>query len=449
MSFWRVSNPKILVPAIIVVISVLWAVVIPWTWSTIDDPMFVIGIQDSLLTSNYLTVVWNQFAGAVIGEPAWGVFRPSYWVYQSVVYVFPIDVIHGMRMAMFLVAIAGSLVFIRRRGASGKQVIFAAALLGIAAAPLSMGLIFLSLQELSGAAFVGLGLMVSSPRKRTVMWVIAAWFKSPFAWLLLGYSIILWRTGRKKLALVNAGFGAVTLLVAVYFSRIGSYTAPRSRDSLWAIMDAFYTNMFKVFETPTALLLAVLVWWLLWTNSRIRFRPMAIVFGIGWLGYTTQMTQWEVTSYYFGPILLLLGAVLVLSLSSGKNISNPRFIAGISLALVILVIQTGGAIRNGLSTNGALISATECLQEIGSKSYALAGEMHAVVTIEGADRIVQLVQLKDRSWDGQILFEDGSGVPLESSEYAIVFGKQESPPGYSSTSVCGTDPVSIFPRNMP
>jgi len=318
------SKGLIVLFILITVISAIWAFAIPWTWSTIDDPGYVLSLKAASSDSNTVFAIWEQILNAARNGPAWGVFRPAFWVYQSTVYLLPVAVVHGLRMAMLLVAIAGPLIYINRRGASKSVVAFSAVLLGIAAAPLTLGLIFLSLQEVSGAALVGLGLMAKRSWVRTLWWVIAAWFKSPFAWLLVGYAVVLWRRGEKKLAALNASLGLLTMALAFLFSRYGSYTAQRSRTGLWQIWDAVYNNTFKILESPMALLLIAVLWWLLWTEGRIKFRSAAIVFGLGWVGYTLQMTQWEVTGHYFGPILFLLGVFFVMTLDNSTEVNKLR-----------------------------------------------------------------------------------------------------------------------------
>ena len=444
----RISKSRglLILFAVIFVMSTLWAFLIPWTWSTIDDPGFVLSLKAATADSNVLFAIWDHIISAAQNEPAWGVFRPAYWVYLATFYLLPVDVAHGLRMAMLLVAIAGPLVYIHRRGASKSVIAFSAVLLGIAAAPLTLGLIFLSLQELSGTALVGLGLMAKRSWVRTLWWVIAAWFKSPFAWLLIGYAVVLWRRGEKKLATLNASLGLLTLALAFLFSRYGSYTAPRSRTGLWQIWDAVYNNTFKILESPMALLLIAVLWWLLWTEGRIKFRSAAIVFGLGWVGYTLQMTQWEVTFYYFGPILFLLGVFFVMTLDNSTEVNKLRIFIGLFLAVLILIVQTGGSLRFGLMVNRSLITAEECLQKVGSGSYALTGEMSSVVTIEGELRIMQNLELRDPMWNGEVKFEDGSGLATNSSDYALVFGGLPVPEGFAPHVLCGSSEASIHER---
>jgi len=345
---------------------------------------------------------------------------------------------------MFLVAIIGPLVFLHRKGRDTKQLVFAAVTLGIAAAPLSRGLFFLSLQELSGAAFIGLGLMARGPIFRTVLWTIAAWFKSPFSWLLIGYAVILWRKGERKLAVVNAAIGISTLGIAVFIAREGNYTSPRVRDGIWQILDAAYNNGLRVFETPTALLLLTVIWWVLWTKGSLRWRPMGIVLGFGWVGYTAQMTQWEVTSYYFGPILFLLGVFLVFTLRNKVQVVGPQLWLAFTLPLLVLIVQLGGAIQDGLKTNGTLISIENCILQLGPRDYELAGEMLNVVTPEGAIRIQENMMLRENSWTGRVTFPASQDSADQNPEYLILVGDSPAPAGFSSVPSCSSSTVKVL-----
>src|SRR5204863_2081758 len=113
-----------------------------------------------------------------------------------------------------------------RRSAPGRAAVVWMGAVLAADPSLYRGVWYLSLQELSGVCFVGLGLTSRRPGWRLAAFVTAAWFKAPFAWLLVGYGALLLvrRTGRWWGAAFVAS-GAVTLAAATVFARSGSYTA--------------------------------------------------------------------------------------------------------------------------------------------------------------------------------------------------------------------------------
>ncbi len=110
----------------------------------------------------------------------WALFRPAYWVYPSVFYLLPLPLAHVLRLLMVVVAVAGPVVYFHRRGGSRPRLAFILVLVVASCSTLLLGLYFVSLQEVSGAAFIGLGLLIKREGWRIVAWTVAAWFKSPF-----------------------------------------------------------------------------------------------------------------------------------------------------------------------------------------------------------------------------------------------------------------------------
>ena len=407
--------------AAIALISILWGF-LPWTWSTIDDPGMVIASQGRFEEFGFLGGVWHGITNAATGEVSWGLFRPSYWVFQSTFYLLPVGIAHSVRMAMFLIVLAGPLVYLRRKGIAFKYLVAAGILLGIAAAPLARGLFFLSLQELSGAALIGLGLMFRGPLARSIAWILAAWFKSPFVWLLFAYSVYLWVEGKRRLSVINFAFALATFGISYFFARNGQYTAPRIRPTIWAMIDAAYNNGLNLFGISTALLLTAVLWFLLVSKSFLQAKGIAIVIGVGWLGYTAHMSQWEMSSYYFGPILFLLGLFLIFSIQFPQQQTLAAFTLSLSLPALILVYQLGLEVKEGLRANSVLIAVEDCLlNNDANLRYGLTGDILNVTTMEGAVRIAQNVLLRDSEWNGEVAFiDDPSNVPSEIDVLLIV-----------------------------
>lgn len=388
--------------ALMAVMLLGWSL-LPWEWSTIDDPGFVLGMQalrEQHGAGAPFAMFWNQLQG----DLAWGLFRPSYWAYPALVYVLPIGLAHVLRLAMVIVAIGGPLIALHRRGVRGTPLVFSAALLIAAGHALYTGLVFVSFQELSGVAFVGLGLALPSARWRTANWLVAAWFKSPFAWLLLGDAVLLWRSGRRRHAMVSLGLGVLTLGAAFWFSRGGAYTAAASLDygALWRVQQ----NLPKLLEPQSATILVALVWWLLWTGSRLKLRSAAIVIGIGWAGYVVLMLPWGVTSYYLGPMDYLLGVFFVFALGHPRR-GVPRWhlVAGLSVPIILagllLVTNAGEALR----WNATLKAITTCITTQPAPRVLVSPD----IGIEAPDRMEQNAMIASPGWSGTVELAEGSG----------------------------------------
>jgi hypothetical protein len=421
---------------VILLVLAGWAA-LPWEWSTIDDPGFVLGMRDLWARDGILAPV-SMFTQQLQGDLTWGLFRPSYWAYPAVVYSLPIGLAHAVRLGMVLVAIAGPLIALRRRGVTGVQLAFSAALLVAAGHALYTGLVFVSLQELSGAAFVGLGLALSHPRWRTVCWLIAAWFKSPFAWLLIGDAVVLWRRGKRGHALVSLALGAGTVVAAFLFSRSGDYTGAASLDygALWRASQ----NLPKLLEPQSAAILVALVWWLVCTGSRLRPHGDALAVGIGWAGYVAIMLPWGVTSYYRGPMDYLLGVFLVMSLRPPAGAARSwQLWAGLTVPLVIASLLLVSNVADALRWNTTLKMITGCITA-DSDPLVLVSED---IGVEAPDRIEQNARVASPGWAGSVGLAVGGAAANEgAADLYVAFGDDPGPS--ASSPECTSSEARVY-----
>ena len=382
-----------------VALALLWSR-IPWEWSTIDDPGFALLLRDLIGQGALVGLPIAVFFEMLAIDLDWGLFRPSYWLYP-LTYLLPVSWMHVLRLVMLVVAIAGPLVALRRqKSASWSTVIAAGALMVLASTALTRGLFFLSLQELSGAAFAGLGLMTNRRSVRTIMWLVAAWFKIPFAWLLIGHALVLWRSGAKRAAVVNGILGLGSLVVAAVFSLNGNYTTRYLRPTIWGNIDAIFNNIQHLFGVLGGLLMFSALLWLVLSATRLLPSPTAIAVGIGFLGYTLHMSLWEMSGYYFGPILYLGGAFIALALTNPHLPLWPRVTAGWASLWILAVIPFSGSLLQGIETNQVVRDIRQCVQQYPDKTWLMTGQYLNVFTDEGSLRIMQSAQLKDPQWTG-------------------------------------------------
>jgi hypothetical protein len=409
----------------LVILSIIWLLV-PWEWSTIDDPGFVLGLQQRIAEHGFLGGQASSLQSMFASDIDWGLFRPSYWAYPGLFYLLPVELAHLVRLFMLLVAIAGPLVFMRRRGASSISLIAAGLVLVTASSGLIVGLEFTSLQELSGAAFVGLGFVFPRAAARLTLWTIAAWFKAPFAWLLIGYAIPLWRRGQRASAILSASLGLGTIVLAAAMARNGDYTARFYRNSIGLILDAVLSNGPKFFELPTLLVLVAFAWWVLLARPQLRFDAMTITLLIAVLGYSANLISWTVSGYYIGPVILLLGILLVSTLGVQRQLNKPRLAAALAMPLIIAAWITSTSVGKVFTANEAIVQARDCLLGLPTQSNtALSGDLTYVATLEGADRLSQIATLSNSSWQGSVTFVDvGSpALPQGTTHYLWVSSK--------------------------
>ena len=415
---------------------------IDWAWSPVDDAGHALALN-ALMEESGPIIGMARYALAMFEiDLSWGLFRPSYWLYPSFFYLLPTGPAHVVRLLMALVAIIGPLVHFHRQGIRGAKLVFIAVLLVTAGSALYIGLFLVSLQELSGMAFVGLGLLVRNRWFRWVSWTIAAWFKAPFAWLLIGQAIADWRRGDRKLALANGGTGVVTLALAVVMSQTGSYTATYTIDPYM-----IWFNAQNLLEPVNVVVLIIILWWLIVLQGRITWTSDTTVFAVGWLGYTAQLLPWSVTAYYMGPISFLLGLTLASMLRlPGTTVTPIKALIGWSVPAILSTIVVTDALLLGFRINNAMFTFQSCIQGETSTSAFLSGDVVYLTSSEEATiRLEQNLTLLDPTWNGSIelLREDSPDFAPTTGDYLLIAG--QSPIDTSVfTLACSSQEASVY-----
>ena len=413
------------------VVLAMWSRV-NWAWSPVDDAGHVLALE-ALMNESGLLVGMARYAMVMFEiDLSWGLFRPSYWLYPSLFYLLPTGPAHVARLIMVLLVIIGPLIHFYRRGIRGAKLFFVAVLLVTSGSALYIGLFLVSLQELSGLAFIGLGLLVRNRWLRWILWTIAAWFKVPFAWLLIGQAIVDWRRGDRKLAVANGGVGVATLVLAVLMSRSGSYTSQYSLEPF-----AIWFNAQNLLEPINVVILISAFWWLVVLQGRITWTSDTTVFAIGWIGYTFQLLPWSVTAYYMGPISFLFGLTLASMMRLPGSIVTPiKALVGWSVPVILGTIVVTDALLLGFRINGAMYSIQSCLEERRGSSAVLQGDLVYVTSSpEAPIRIKQNLQLLEPMWEGTLTLVDPQrqnaippnrdylinvGAPLAADEFKLV-----------------------------
>jgi hypothetical protein len=390
---------------------------LPWEWSFIDDPRLVDTLHAEQHAHGWLPGTVAAIGSAYRFDATWGLFRPSWWVYAGVFYLLPAGPAHAVRLAMYAAALAGPLALLAR-GRTGR---FRWALLGWGAAvvlangSLYRGLWFTSLQELSGLCFVGLGLPTRRRWLRVLLWLVAAWFKSPFGWLLVGYgALLLFRRGSRGTGAVSAALGAGTLATAAVYARSGSYTAALS-----------FTPAHVATNARTAALALLPVAGVLLAGAlALRTRPARAMFAgvegpallLGGAGYVANLLPWDTGAHYAGAYVYLIGVGAALTLApaarpvtgEGRRWAAAGLLA-VALALSVAVLASGGRYvwQNAATTTGL----RDCV--LGLPDGVLVGYNRP----EGWDRLNAIVhEHRPGSRTEVILFRNGSLVGVSNTE---------------------------------
>jgi hypothetical protein len=440
---WSTRTFSFIAGAITLFLLVIWFL-IPWEWSPVDDAQQVLAIQNEIQASGLIQGTVSRFVQLAQDDPQWGLFRPGYWLFQSVVYQLPITAAHVLRLLMAIAAILGPIIYFRRAGVKSQTLWFILFLLIASGATLYQGLFLTSLQELSGTALIGFGLMTNRSWLRMILWLGAALFKSPFSWMLIGYSIYLWRKNRKREATVSALLGVGTLAISAIVSRMGDYT---TRYNLNLLDLGMYENFSRLIEPMNALLLLGIVWWLVATNGSIKRRPDWIMFLIGWAGYTLQMIPWGVTAYYMGPISYLFGIFIASTIVNNHKLNRIQFLIALAMPIFVALWLTRITFNLGFEINSVMLESRQCLASLRGSNTVMAGQLIYVTSSpEGPIRIMGALMLEDPTWEGSVTLEDSesSGFFNPETTHYLMVGDAEIPTGRTVTPVCEGSAVTLY-----
>jgi hypothetical protein len=253
---------------------------------------------------------------------------------------------------------------------------------------LYQGLSYVSLQELSGLALVALGLLTDKSVRRSLLWLGAAWFKTPFVWLFLAWSIWLLVAKRQKWAWLNIVAGVATVVLAAVASRHGTYT---QGFSVANVVRGFKTAVPLLAWPGLAGLFGVIALRLDLRTAHWR-DPVGWTFVVGGLMYFANLLPWGQAGSYYGapPVWMLSVGTLMIMLPADRL--EFRLHRALSAAALIVVVAVSGRLvlkmgREQLERNKAVVRVREWAKTINS------GDTIGINNPEGASRLSELMQL--------------------------------------------------------
>lgn len=373
-----------------------WAYLPLWEWSFIDDGQLLAALDSSRARHGPVAGVAHTFAAAVRFDLDWGLFRPGYWVYVSTFYLLPSGAAHAVRLAMCWIAFAGPLVAVAHRVSAGRRPAVLALALSMMIANVSVysGLWYPSLQELSGLALVGAGLGTRRPALRTCCWLLAAWFKAPFAWLLVVLGVVDLCRGRRGSGAARTALGVGTLAVATYFAHAGAYT-----DAVSFSVDRIAGNLLRSANCfgPTLLVLLVGV-------VGLGLRPRAngdwlpLVLLLGGLGYYANVLPWRTDQHYAAPYVHLVGLGVLLMLRDVERPQWRRAAVSVTAAALTAALFAGAAVRDGARVVATTAQLRDCVRSLPAGSVVGYNRPEAWLRLE------QIVARRDPAWRGRLAF---------------------------------------------
>ena len=390
---------KVATAAVVSGLVIIW-LLIDWEWSTVDDPGQVILLAREIQASGWLNGMVQRSSVLMNGDIGGGIFRPAAWVYPVLVYQLPVEWAHVVRLVMVLVAIAGPVAFYRRGGASPQFTFFALILMIGASSTLYEGLFLISIQELGGAAFIGLGLLLPWRSTRIVAFLLAALFKPPFAWFLVAYGLYLWFQRRKPEAVLSGALGIGVLAVSTLIATSSGVTESYPLDPL---NPALWNQVAKLIEPMNALLLVSVVWWAVVSGARLHISKETLFFGFAWLAYTAQMLPWGISAYYMGPISYTFGLLLLSLLDRKITVSRSKLLVGYSLPILLSAWLVRLPLTWGFTMNSVVNETIDCLALYpGTKTLMIGNLLYVTSSPEGPIQIEGRLQREFPGWDGLI-----------------------------------------------
>jgi hypothetical protein len=372
---------------------------------------------------------------------------------------------------MLLVVVAGAMVVAGRRF-TGRDRLAMGLWAGAAVAvdsSLYAGLYYPSLQELSGLCLVALGLLARRrPVLRLLAFLAAAWFKAPFAWLLVAYGLLLLRHRQtRRLGAAYTALGAGTLVILAWVARTGVY----AQSSLSFTGHTVLTNLNAAVSAAgwVSLLLVVGVV-LLRPRFDLDLRPattpagapttsaptagatamsastmgdpatgdpIALALVFGGLGYLLNLIFWHTGGYYASGYLYLLTVGVLLGVRSVGPLRPLRLLAALAVPalLALPVVRAAG-------------------QEVWRHNEAVAGLSNCLLSLPGAptvgynrheawERLDFIVREHRPDWGGRVLLvEDGATVSTRVSPAVTRFDYYIRDTGYGpGTPALMTGPV--------
>jgi hypothetical protein len=331
------------------------------------------------------------------------------------------------------------------------------------------GLWYPSLQELDGLCFVGLGLAAGRrrPLLRLACFLVAAWFKAPFGWLLLAYGLLLLIIERRPWYGIPATvLGAGTLLAATLLARDGSYTSEMVFTTGHLVSSA--TSLAYACG-PAALVVLVGA---IGLSGPAGSRPagsgpdgeagrlvdpdgrrqwggdaLPAALALGGLGYAGNLLPWHVGGYYPAPAVYLLtaGAVLMVANRAGRSPVpaapvgavpvGVRGRAGVAVTVVasavLAVALLVSPLRGGWDTMADVSGLRDCVLRLP------AGAVIGFNGGEGDLRLTQIVTMHEPSWHGKVVWVDLDH-PSRWMGYYVEPRGAAAPANLLGTTVCQT-----------
>lgn len=405
------------------VLVVAWSVLIEWEWSFVDDAGQKTALADATSRAGLLPGVLDHIESQARADWAgWGLFRPVYYVYAGLFYLTTPAVAHGIRLGMLLaVVLIPAYRFAKREGTHADLPLFIwATCLFLANTTVYQGLTFLSLQELTGLALVAAGLATSNSWGRSLLWLAAAWMKTPFVWLFLAWGLwLVLKRGNRLVGAAVIATAVATVVAAAVSARAGTYSsnfvisAAQIQMSVRTAIPLFYWP--GLIGALGLIALRPQLRSIAWRD------PLALVLAAGGLLYLANLLPWgRIGVYYGAPAIWMLSAAAVRFVATAELrrwSGNWRVVT--AATMVITIAATGYLVTKILRLQ---YQRNEAVVNVRDFALSLRDE-DPVIGINGSEaalRLHQIVLLRDSRWRGEIVFVDAADATAAPDYYVAL-----------------------------
>ena len=400
------------VPLVVVVLGLVlltgWALK-PWQWSLVDDPDYRLNLLRAQQQDGWLGGILERINAAYVYDRTGGQFRPLLWVYSATFYLLGPGLAHAVRLLLLLVAIGSVGLAVRQRLVRVVEpALLRTACLWAMAAVASVrglydGLAFLSIMELPTLTLVAVAIADRNPARRVLWLSLAALCKTPVVGGLFAVAVILYRDGRRGLALTASLAGVVIVLWARDFALGGSYTAN------YALTVESARSTLVGLGRQLALPSLVLASALLWARRRPRLDGDAFILGSAGLGYVALLLPWGSSSGYnlAAPAFLLVFCAVLVITATLVAAQAKWYRVPLAVAVVIAGFVATIGVKAALDRDATVRAVVE---------WAAPLPQSEVVATNGVESSVRFAQLLDLRQGGSpsprfVYAEPGGALP--------------------------------------
>jgi hypothetical protein len=406
----------------------------PWEWGMMDDTNFYLRLRGSISECGPVKGVFCNFMQLFRDDAGWGLFRPSWWAYASLIYLTSPKIAYTIRVLMLFFTVIAPLIYLVRatKTKPDRYFLFFATLALLANRAMYEGISYISLQELSGCFFVALGIYWGWARTwrgnevfTLACFFVAAFFKAPFVWLIIFYSLYLATVKKSRVtAIVSLILSFAFLFIVSNWAKNGTYTSRFN-----PLLLENWLRSLREFWRPAAYVAAIFALFLFtWRKSFAlnmgKFTAAdyhGLILFCGGTLYFLNLLPWGAGGYYFmSPVYLwTTGALFILGprFSDTKNRYTSAKILTLSLISIVCFLAAGKGFMMIFWRDAGLRQTRDWALSLPRQGLVIGCSAE-----EPTARFDQLMRMRtDFKWENKMVHVPEGVDPQERLDFYMVF----------------------------